>query len=120
MNGLLLVAHGSRHQPANDEVAALVDKLEDSSGRVAHCFLEMAAPDMVATIIELYGQGVRQLTILPLFLAGGAHVKRDIPARVAEALERCEGLEVEILPHLMALPQWQGFINQVVENKNII
>ena len=53
--GILLIAHGSRRQEANDHLLSIADYLrsEDSSLPVAACFLELAEPDITKGLDEL-------------------------------------------------------------------
>lgn len=86
MKYLLLIAHGSRRQSANDEIRALAERIAELEGNdfdgVVSAFLEMAEPDIhqgVARCVEL---GAERIVVVPYFLAGGNHVSKDIPAEI--------------------------------------
>lgn len=94
---LLLVGHGSRHEPANDEIRRLADTLAIGSRFAgASCaFLEIAEPDIREALSRQIAAGARRIVVLPYFLAAGRHVGLDIPAQV-DAM-RCQAPWVDIL-----------------------
>ncbi len=103
---LLLVAHGSRVERANAEVAQLAERLREASGGrfevVTHAFLEAAAPDIPTGIDVCVAQGAAQLWVLPYFLAAGRHVRDDIPAALDQARARHPGIAIYLREHLGA------------------
>jgi len=80
--GLLLFAHGARDpQWADpfDDIARRV-RLQRPGVPVALAFLELMAPDIVSAGATLAAAGCTAVTVVPLFLGAGGHVRRDIPA----------------------------------------
>jgi sirohydrochlorin ferrochelatase len=79
---LLLIAHGSRHESANDDTRALAAELvRRSACRVAvAAFLELAAPDIDGGAAECVRLGARRVVLLPHFLSAGMHVREDLEA----------------------------------------
>lgn len=79
--GLILLAHGAR-DPAWAEpfehVAATVRAARPGSA-VALAYLEFMAPDLLAAGQQLVQAGCREVTVLPLFLGVGGHVRKDLP-----------------------------------------
>lgn len=79
--GLILFAHGAR-DPAwagpFERVAAAV-RAERPELAVSLAFLEFMAPDLPAAGAALAAAGCRQVTVLPLFLGVGGHVRKDLP-----------------------------------------
>jgi sirohydrochlorin ferrochelatase len=107
MKYLLLIAHGSRRQSANDEINRLGERVaalanNDFDG-VVTAFLEMAEPDIhqgVARCVEL---GASHIVVVPYFLAGGNHVSKDIPAEIECARAGLsQQVQIEISPYLGA------------------
>jgi len=86
MKYLLLIAHGSRRQSANDEVRALAERIaahEDNDfDGVVTAFLELAEPDIHQGVTRCVEQGASRIVVVPYFLAGGNHVSRDIPLEI--------------------------------------
>jgi sirohydrochlorin cobaltochelatase len=56
-------------------------------------FLEFIAPTLETAVDTLVGQGVSRIRIVPVFLAQGGHLKRDIPALLEAARTRHPGCE---------------------------
>jgi sirohydrochlorin cobaltochelatase len=52
---------------------------------VSLAFLELMPPTLPQVLAELAGRGVGTVRVVPLFLAPGAHTRRDLPALVAQA-----------------------------------
>lgn len=88
--GLILFAHGARDprwalpfQAVAEQVRALRPGTE-----VRLAFLELMPPDLPAVGDELVRSGCNRVTVVPLFLGAGGHVRRDLPALVAALAER--------------------------------
>ena len=103
---LLIMAHGSRSDTANDEFRALVEAVAESAPgageeyvAVLPCFLELAQPSLVEAIQQLEHQPVTHVQLYPLFLNKGKHVGKDIPAQVEDARERFPALTIELLDY---------------------
>ena len=87
MNALLIVAHGSRNPNSNLETEALTDAVRKRGHDyeiVEHAYLELAEPTIPAAVADLVGRGVDSITLVPLFLASGNHVERDMPTILDE------------------------------------
>jgi sirohydrochlorin cobaltochelatase len=97
---LILYAHGSRDPNWRRPFEALEDDLQKElgTGRVRLAFMEFAAPGLVDVVGAAVRDGIGQYRLLPLFLAGGAHVAIDIPQQVGEVLDRFPDVEIEVLP----------------------
>ncbi len=82
--GIILFAHGSRdplwHKPI-EAVAAQIATLSPQTPVVC-AYLELSTPDLATATRALLAQGVRGVTILPLFLGVGKHAREDLPILV--------------------------------------
>lgn len=84
-DGLILFAHGAR----DPEWAAPVRRVQTAIRqrapglRVELAFLEFMAPDLAACGADLVAAGCRDIAILPMFIAQGGHLKREVPELVA-------------------------------------
>ena len=77
---LLLIAHGSRHPAANDDLFHLAAVLR-GRGRYTHveaAFLELADPPIDVAGRRCAAQGVGRVVMLPYFLSAGVHVRDDL------------------------------------------
>jgi len=58
----------------------------ESPGRpVALAFLELMTPNLAAGVAELVEQGCTAVTVVPLFLGAGGHVRCDLPVLLEAA-----------------------------------
>lgn len=99
---LLIMAHGSRSDVANDEFRQLVAKVALNNSQysvVLPCFLELAAPSLMAAMQQVDNQPVEQVDLYPLFFNRGKHVGRDIPHQVAQAQQQYPHLPIQLLDY---------------------
>ena len=82
-NALIIVAHGSRKESSNSEIMHLGEKVkalvEADYDFVKTAFLEFSEPSLEESINDCVKKGLKEIIILPYFLASGNHVSRDIP-----------------------------------------
>jgi sirohydrochlorin ferrochelatase len=75
---LVLMAHGSRHAAANEDLRALADKIRAMLryDLVVASYLELAEPDIRAACRNCIAAGATDL--IPYFLSAGVHMRRDL------------------------------------------
>lgn len=102
---LILFAHGARDpdwalpfRAIRDRVAALRPDLV-----VELAFLELMTPRLGDAVDELAGR-VQRITVAPLFMAQGGHLKQDVPRLLAEIGARHPGVSVALLPPVGEIP----------------
>jgi sirohydrochlorin ferrochelatase len=79
MTAILLIAHGSRHAPANDDLHHVAAELrERGHAIVVASFLELAEPGIETGGRECVRLGATQVVMMPYFLSAGVHVRRDL------------------------------------------
>jgi sirohydrochlorin ferrochelatase len=104
MKIMMLIAHGSRRQAANDEVRRLAERIEEIGGgdydAVRPAFLELAEPDIQRGIGECVALGATEIVAVPYFLAGGRHVTADIPGELACARAGHPGISIGLSQYL--------------------
>jgi sirohydrochlorin ferrochelatase len=84
---LLLIAHGSRHPEANDDLRHVADALRQQGQTVVESFLELAEPTILDGGRRCVEEGANRVVLVPYFLSAGVHVRRDLTAardRLAE------------------------------------
>ena len=78
---LILFAHGARDpewaNPMRRVQAAIAQRLPDIPVELA--FLEFMVPDLANCVAQLIRQGASKIVILPMFIARGGHLKREVP-----------------------------------------
>ena len=79
---VLLIAHGSRQQSANDDLRDLVARLAATGNYpiVEGCFLELAEPDIPSGALQCVSRGATRVLLIPYFLSSGVHLERDLRA----------------------------------------
>jgi sirohydrochlorin ferrochelatase len=100
MKVLLLIAHGSRKQSANDEIRRLALRVQALCGEeyaaVVAAFLECAEPGIQQGVDRCVELGATEVVAVPYFLAAGKHVAMDIPAELACASAGYPQLKIEM------------------------
>jgi sirohydrochlorin cobaltochelatase len=84
--GVLLFAHGARDPrwaAPFDDVARRVREREPALA-VQLAFLEFMTPSLRDAGEMLVGAGCTHVDVIPLFLGAGGHVRKDLPALLAE------------------------------------
>ncbi|HEV3164668.1 MAG TPA: CbiX/SirB N-terminal domain-containing protein [Isosphaeraceae bacterium] len=99
---ILLIAHGSRNAPANDDLHQLVARIAEQGKYpiVEACFLELAEPDIQAGGGRCVERGAARVLIVPYFLSAGVHLLRDLSAARDALSERHPGIEFRLGPAL--------------------
>lgn len=113
---LILLAHGSLdpawRQPFTELTGDLQSRLGARAIRLA--FMELVPPTLLEVAHEAACDGVRSLSVLPLFLAAGAHLSKDIPIQIEEARRQFSALRIELLPPIAADRRVQALFREIV------
>ncbi len=93
---LVLFAHGARDARWREPFDRLKDRLTaqqpDIDVRLA--FLELMTPDLPGTIDALAASGAQSVTVVPVFFGQGGHLRRDLPALVAQCAQTHPALSI--------------------------
>ncbi len=89
MTGLLVFAHGSSVESANEAVRAITAQLAALGGfsLIEAAFLEGGKPSLAGGVEGLMSRGATRIVVLPYFLTLGLHLQRDLPKLIDEARE---------------------------------
>ncbi|MFM8547209.1 MAG: sirohydrochlorin chelatase [Betaproteobacteria bacterium] len=100
MNGWILFAHGSSDPDWAQPLRAIEQRLVSRHGRqvIALAFLERQSPGLDQAAAQLVDAGVSHITIIPMFLGMGGHLKRDLPELIAALRERWKTVEFQLAP----------------------
>ena len=98
---LLLFAHGSSDPGWAEPFIKLKAAVQarEPGRKVELAFLERMQPSFDETVTALHAEGVRHITVAPIFLAIGGHMRNDLPKLIEETQART-GIEFRILPAL--------------------
>ncbi len=84
---LILFAHGARDprwaEPM-ERIRQILRQRTDPAVQIHLAFLELMSPSLPQLVATLAAEQIRQITIVPIFLGQGGHVRRDLPALVRE------------------------------------
>jgi sirohydrochlorin ferrochelatase len=96
--GIIVFAHGSRVESANEAVRSVSAELARASGflLVQAAFLELGQPDLLGAADQLVAKGAERLIVLPYFLTLGLHMERDLPVLIAAIKKKYKDLDVEV------------------------
>jgi sirohydrochlorin cobaltochelatase len=99
-SALVLFAHGSRDPEWAAPFRAVQQRVSARSPEVPVelAFLEMMKPDLPQVVDTLRAAGHERITIAPLFMAQGAHLKRDLAKLLTELREKHADIELVLLP----------------------
>lgn len=98
--GVILFAHGSREprwaEPFQDIERRVRAAVPDVAVRLA--YLERMEPDLPGALQALAANGAKRVTVVPLFLGQGGHLRDDLPRLVRAIAEEYPDLEVQLAP----------------------
>ncbi len=112
---LVLFAHGSPDPRWRAPFERLASEISADVGeeRVGLAWMESARPTLEEAGDEAAASGIDLLRILPLFMASGIHVHRDIEARAETVRASHPGLAVEILPPVGEDPRLVAALREI-------
>jgi len=92
--GLVLFAHGARDARWAEPFERLRERVARAApdARVVLAFLEFMRPDLDAAVADLSAAGCRDISLVPVFLGQGGHLRDDLPnllRRVAARHPEC-------------------------------
>ena len=94
----LLLVHGSRSEGWAEPFYRLCTLLQERRGsaELPLAFMEFAEPTLEQSLDRLREAGRTEVRIIPLFLAAGVHLRRDIPRRIEEYCSEHPGMRIEL------------------------
>jgi sirohydrochlorin cobaltochelatase len=98
--GIVLLAHGSRDPEWSTPFERLAHRVRDrrQAVGVTVAYLEIAPPTLGEAVASLVAAGAAEIVVVPLFLAPGGHVRRDLPQMIDAVRARYPGVTVRVLP----------------------
>lgn len=85
-HAIVLLAHGARDPLWRAPIEAVAAHIAaQQPPRPVRCaYLELCAPTLADAAAELVAQGAAQITVVPMFLGAGRHVRTDLPLRLQQ------------------------------------
>lgn len=101
-SGILLFAHGARDpawaQPFEAAAQALRTRAAGQGQEVVLAFLEFMQPGIAEAGRELALRGCTRVTVVPMFLGAGGHVRKDLPRLMDELAEQFPAVQWALSP----------------------
>ncbi len=97
-SALVLFAHGARDPSWAEPFRRIAARLaaKQTGIRVELAFLEFMQPTLAGAIAGLAAAGVRRITVIPLFLAQGGHLKEDLPRLLDDIRKQHAELRIQV------------------------
>jgi sirohydrochlorin ferrochelatase len=117
--GIIVFAHGSRIEAANEGVRAAAAELARTGDCpiVEAAFLELGRPSLEEAADLLVARGVDRVVIIPYFLTPGTHLERDLPALVARISKKNNSIQILVTASLDGHP---GLVQILAERARAI
>lgn len=95
---IILFAHGARDPEWARPMHRLADavRISEPGTPVLTAFLEFMTPSLPEAATEAVLGGADTLVVVPVFLAQGGHVRRDVPVMLDEVRARHAGVRIEL------------------------
>jgi sirohydrochlorin cobaltochelatase len=103
----VLIAHGSREEKWQKPFRTLKDQVQEHLGKdaiVELCYMEFCEPTLEEVVGSIMGRDKSvEIVLIPVFLASGGHVDRDIVEQV-QSVRKKYGCKIEVKPPLGESP----------------
>lgn len=113
---VILLAHGSSDQRWCETFQRLADPTLQSVENSAIAYMELAEPSLHEVVSQGKQQGTERFTVVPLFLAAGRHLRKDVPAMIAE-LEDQHHVSIRLADPIGMNPKLGEAIRDVVKEE---
>jgi sirohydrochlorin cobaltochelatase len=89
VRGIVLFAHGARDPGWARPFEQIRDRVRTSRPElpIELAYLEAMSPTLEEAVATLVEEGASSITVFPLFMAQGAHLKGDVP-RILDAIRK--------------------------------
>lgn len=104
--GIILFAHGARDPEWAVPLRRIAARIREASpgSRVDLAFLEFMAPSLAEAVAGMAADGLNRITLVPLFLAQGGHLKQDLPVLLATIRAQHSDVDIRVTPAIGDAP----------------
>ncbi|MEQ1882181.1 MAG: CbiX/SirB N-terminal domain-containing protein [Burkholderiales bacterium] len=97
-SAIILFAHGARDPEWAAPFRRMVARIRQSRPglRVELAFLEFMQPALAEAVAGVVADGADSITLVPLFLAQGGHLKQDLPRLLEDIRQDYPGAQIEV------------------------
>lgn len=102
MQGVLILAHGSRRVETETILNSLVKKVREKTGGtpVESAYLQFSEQNLEAGTEQLFKKGATSIRVIPMFIFDGIHVTQDIPEELERLAVKYPGISISMSRHL--------------------
>lgn len=113
---VILLAHGSSDKRWCETFEHLAAPTLRSVANSAIAYMELSEPSLDTVINDGKQHGVEDFTIVPLFLAAGRHLRKDVPAMIVD-LEAKHRVNIRLADPIGMNPKLGEAIREVVNDE---
>ena len=113
---IILLAHGSSDKRWCETFEKLAEPTLRSVENSAIAYMELAEPSMETIVAQAKEHGTEQFTVVPLFLAAGRHLRKDVPAMIEEIIKQ-HGVKMRLADPIGLNPHLGDAIRDVVQEE---
>jgi len=97
-SAIILFGHGARDPEWAAPFHRIAARLREGrpNMRVQLAFLELMQPALADAVAGMAAAGVTRITLVPLFLAQGGHLKVDLPRLLEEIRRSHPGVKIDV------------------------
>ena len=120
MKGIVLFAHGSRDPQWAKPFEAIRDAVRRQRPEcpIEIAYLEQMSPPLEEAVAAVVQEGASSVTVFPLFMAQGGHLKHDLP-RILEAIrESYPHVPISLETAIGEVPDILGAIAQSIIDRS--
>ncbi|WP_323752245.1 CbiX/SirB N-terminal domain-containing protein [Marinobacter sp.] len=113
---IILLAHGSSDRRWCQTFEKLAEPTLHAIENSTIAYMELAEPSMDTIVAQAKAQGAEQFTVVPLFLAAGRHLRKDVPAMI-DAISEEHNVTMRLADPIGYNPQLGLAIRDVVQEE---
>jgi len=97
-SSIILFAHGARDPEWAAPFHRVAARLREASPNlpVQLAFLELMQPALADAVAGMAADGITRITLVPLFLAQGGHLKEDLPRLLDDVRRSHPGVTIDV------------------------
>jgi sirohydrochlorin cobaltochelatase len=104
-SAVILLAHGARDPEWAHPFEAVRDRLRSEGIRAELAYLEIMKPSLEDAAQLLAAEGAKTVTIVPMLIGQGKHLKHDLPDMIADLKRNRAGVEFRVTAALGEEPE---------------
>ena len=107
MRGIVLFAHGAREAQWAEPFARIRERVRAARPEypIELAFLEIMTPTLEEAIASVIAEGAVTVTVFPLFMAQGGHLKTDLPRILEQIRASHPRIPITLEPPIGEVPE---------------